>query len=100
MTTHHWHTGHNMPGYMPDGDIWTHRCIDDAIALLVDDLVGLADSAEDDIEHETILAIIEKVKVATGPSDWATPDGYVNWITHCTEQDCMTDLDDDMAGAS
>ena len=92
MATHHWHTGHNMPGYMPDGEVGTHRDFEDAKASLVDDLTLEADSVEWDEVSDEIIGTIADVKLATSPGEWATPDGYVNWITHCTDEACEADL--------
>ena len=115
-TMRHWHTGNNMPGYMPEGDIGTHATFEDARACLVEDLEHEADSLEDwadehdcdDIPCPTYgdscpwqkaqdtRALCDELLAET--QDETVWQGYAgdlsDWISECCEPACMADLDD------
>lgn len=39
----HYHVGHNMPGYLPESDVYTYADIDEAIDSLIEELRYVGD---------------------------------------------------------
>ena len=53
----HYHVGHNVPGYLPDADVYAYADIDEAIAGLVEELAwhsGNIDTWTDDHDCDDI----------------------------------------------
>lgn len=38
MTIRHFHVGHNVAGYLPESDVYMSATVEDALAVLIDDL--------------------------------------------------------------
>ena len=115
-TTRHWHTGHNMPGYMPEGDIGTHATFAEAAFCLADDLDNEAKELEtwadehdcDDVPcptygdscpwqkaqdtRELCDELLDETQDETVWQGYAGDLSY--WISECCEPACMADLDD------
>ena len=115
-TTAHYHVGHNIPGYLPDGEPDTCETLADAHASLlweleaVVDYLGEADMDPghdcDDIPcptygdncpwdtYQDALNTIDEVKRAGPAVRYAGVGNEVYWIESCFEPDCLDLLDD------
>ena len=107
----HWHSGHNMPGYMPENDVWTHATFEDAVVFMVEDLEHYADATEtwvdehdcDDIpcptygddcawnKAQNTRALVEDLlHENTGETEWTGyDDGLAWWIVECNDAACV-----------
>ena len=102
----HFHTGHNMPGYMPMNDEppYAYETFDDAKADLIDELkraedhYGMGAESYDRAEQmaEACCNAAEEVNLWSSPdaihvcSDEPHDLGEVYWIVACSE-DCEND---------
>ena len=121
-TAVHYHVGHNLPGYLPDGDPTTCATFADALTSLIDDLTLIADDDEmtcGDHAHlvpysshdngrcitygrcawndaEDIRRDIETLQAHDSEENIYVnlADDYVYWIESCFEPDCLYLLDD------
>ena len=114
-TAVHWHTGHNMPGYLPDGEPDTCETLEDAHASLLwelESIVGYLGEADMDTGHDCddipcptygdycpwnqyhdALNTIAEIKHA-GPAVCLVGVGNaLYWIESCFEPDCLDLLD-------
>ena len=111
MNKLHWHSGHNMPGYLPDGDIGTHETFENAQDSLAEDLADTASSLAtwvdphdcDDIPCPTYgdncsAGKVEECNNAIpmvytfdeyGGHVWAAD--YEWWLEPCTVEGCLDD---------
>ena len=120
-TTRHWHTGRNMPGYLPEGDIGTHATFAEARSCLAEDLEYMADDLDEvDTTHDCLHSEDDEPTCHTFDDNCAdlmaedcrnladdllneTQDetvwqGYAGdlswWICECCEPACMAEIDD------
>ena len=99
MTTRHYHVGYNMPGYMPEMDVYTVSSKRAAISAVADE-ARLLNSDPCDVEaHNGRHG--RYVKRGGNGDIWLTrrePCGYGAdlhvWYQECQDVTCSTDEDD------
>ena len=85
-TTPHYHVGHNMPGYLPESDVFYASDLATAKAYMIADLLHEADYDEN--YGDELAGLAEDVNLA-GPSGWDDQVGNLAWwITPCADEDC------------
>jgi hypothetical protein len=87
--------GHNMPGYLPESDVWITRYHSSAVLSLLDDIERYADSEAELLEdgeetNSTIDAAneaIAELKTLPSGSEYLTYVGdYAYWINLTDEE--------------
>ena len=111
MNKLHWHSGHNVPGYLPDGEVGIHETFANAQDSLAEDLAMVADSLVtridthdcDDIpcltcgddclagKVEECDEAIQMVYTFAESGDHVYAADYVWWLEPCTVEGCLDD---------
>lgn len=90
MTTTHYHVGHNMPGYLPESDVYICESFDQAKQVTIDDIDSYGDhlfDCERLDEADQASGAMEDLNLESGP-DWGAYVGDLYyWIEGCSS-DC------------
>jgi hypothetical protein len=79
--------GWNMPGYMPEMDVAHFDNFDDAKRYIIDEMLSVADSVEDEDDAEEITNDAEDVNLESREFVYGPYDGYVYWVSEIPESD-------------
>lgn len=95
MTITHFHTGHNMPGYLPESDVFQAETFDEAKACLMEEMQWAAESLYDvnePIGADELEGAQRDLNGSDGP-EWGDIAGGLSWwIVPCTD-DCNLEED-------
>ena len=109
VPTIHYHAGHNMPGYLPESDVWIYATFDEAKAGQIEEMEYIADVLDswaddrpcdgdipcgvhgNDCGHDKaneVAAAEQDLNLESGP-EWQDYAGGLSWwIQACTDEDC------------
>lgn len=84
----HYHAGHNMPGYLPESDVYTCETFDKAKSATINDLEYYGDylfDCERKNEADEQSAISVDLSLDNGPEWGAYVGDLFYWITPCND---------------
>lgn len=91
----HFHAGHNMPGYLPESDVYTFETFEGAKLSTIDDIDRYGDYLFDCERHDDAdesSAIMQDLNLESGPEWGAYIGDLYYWISPCTDDCDMEDM--------
>jgi hypothetical protein len=95
MSTIHYHAGHNMPGYLPESDVYTCGTFDEAKSIVIDDLDRYGDylfECDRKDEADETCALMQDLNLENAPIWHGYVGDLVYWIEPCHDGCDMEDF--------